>query len=213
MSDQQVPEGTEEATPEGTPTTPEVDWEKRYNDVRPEYDRVQNELNRYKDPAHREQLFNELASEYGYEIEQETQEYDDPADQLRAELAEMKQWRDNYVAEQQYQRAAQYAESYSEDRLDSLGVDNERQREWIVSRAMLLPAIQHEGQVVPDIEAAHREYRELLNDVQSSWVQSKEAPFTPQGGQENTGVPAWSDDPVERAAQRQAHWARLQQGQ
>jgi hypothetical protein len=208
MSDQVVPEeAPNEATPNGTPTDG-VDWKKRYEDLRPQYDRTQNELQRFQtDPEYREQLFNDLASERGYELPTGEPEYDyeqDPAEAVRAELNTLKQEWQNFTAAQQQQAAISAAEAYSESKLDELGVENEKQREWIVSRATAMPALQHEGFIVPDVEAAFSEYKELIGFEQSSWAQSKrDVPFTPTGGQENTGVPAMPTDPDERSAERQ----------
>ena len=103
MSDQQEPiEAQEpveaqEATPDtGTPelTAAEELYQKRYNDLRPEYDRVQNELRKYNDPEQRRQTFDQWAEEFGYTLdegEQDYTEYDDPVEALRAELAAERQ--------------------------------------------------------------------------------------------------------------------------
>jgi len=201
-----------EATPE-TGTPEENLYEKRYNDLRSEYDRLQNRVN---NPDSRRQLFDELASEYGYTLDEgdnntETEEYEDPyADPYEArmekyekELAAMQQQWQTYTTQQQQNQAIQFAEAYSEDRLDELQVADERTREWIVSRATAMPALEHEGQIVPDIDAAHNEYKELVAAEHQRWAQSKaDIPHTPTGGTENTGVPAWSDDPEERANDR-----------
>ncbi len=209
MSEDQ-PVEAETATPEtGTPS--EELYQKRYSDLRPEYDRTQNELHqarsellKYTDPDNRRSL----VEEWGYTVDEGepeyTESYEDPAAAVREELASLKQEWQNFTAQQQQQAAVAAAEAYSEQKLDSLGIENERQREWIVSRAAAMPALQHEGFIVPDVEAAHAEYKEFVSEMQSSWAQSKkEAPFTPAGGQENTGVPAWSDDADQRANDRQ----------
>lgn len=205
MSDQAEPVEAQEATPTGTPGSAEELYQKRYSDLRPEYDRVQNELNKYKDPEQRRQVFTEWAEEFGYTLDEgETYEENDPSEALRAELQALKQEWQGFTQQQQQQAAINIAEAYSENKLDSLGVQNEKQREWIVSRASAMPALQHEGHIVPDVEAAYREYKELVAFEQSTWAQSKQdIPHTPVGGQENTGVPAYSDDPDKRADERQ----------
>lgn len=210
MAEQGEPVEAQEATPDtGTPelTAAEELYQKRYNDLRPEYDRVQNELNKYTDPEQRRQVFTEWAGEFGYTLdegEQQFEEYDDPNEALRAELDSLKSEWQNYTAQQQQQMAINIAESYSENKLDALGIENEKQREWIVSRASAMPALEHEGFIVPDVEAAYHDYQELVAFEQSTWAQSKQGiPHTPTGGVENTGVPALSDDPHERAIQRQ----------
>jgi hypothetical protein len=213
MSDELTPaEEQETPAPEETASveTPVVDWEKRYSDLRSEFDRRNQQ---YTDPEYRQQLFGELASEYGYQIPQdeaaEQYTYEDPTDQLRAELMKMREEFQSYTQQQAHQQQVAIAEAYAESRLDDLGVQDDRKREWIATRATAMPAIQYEGHVVPDIEAAYQEYQELVKAEQQAWAQSKQAPHVAASGQENTGVPAWSDDPRERAEQRIA-WATEQ---
>lgn len=220
MSDQQEPVEAQEATPDpGTPTTESVDaFEQRYNELRPQYDRTQNELHRYQnDPEFRSQLFQELAAENGYELEAEQEpEYDDPYEKTAAELAELRAWKESFVEQQAIQEQAAIAKQYSENKMTEFGIpdstdrnlpEDERelagmQRDWIVTRAMALPAIQdQQGNLVPDIDTAYKEFRRMVPEAPQA---RPEAPFTPQGGQENTGVPAWSDNPIERRAQREA---------
>ena len=142
-------------------------------------------------------------------------EYDDPDEALRAELTELKTWRDGYVEQQQMQHQAAIAEQYSESKMTEFGIpaegdDAELQRNWIVTRAMALPAVQDQhGNIVPDIDSAYAEFRRIVPEAPQA---RPEVPFTPQGGQENTGVPAWSDNPIERRAQReQVMLQRLEQ--
>jgi hypothetical protein len=225
MSDQAAPIEAPEATPDtGTPEATEAPsaeqkdvFEQRYNELRPQYDRTQNELHRYQnDPAFREQLFNELATEFGYEMEGEPEdEYIDPDEAVQRELQELKQWRNEFVEQQQLQQQAAIAEHYSENKMTELGIPDvtdrslppeikeqaELQRNWIVTRAMALPGIQDQsGNIVPNVEAAFQEFRRLVPQAPEP---RPEVPFTPQGGQENTGVPALSSDPVIRSQQRE----------
>ena len=104
MTDQQEPIEAQEATPDtGTPEPTESVqndvFEQRYNELRPQYDRTQNELHRYQnDPEFRAQLFQELAAENGYELESEQEpEYDDPYEKTQAELAELRAWKEEFV--------------------------------------------------------------------------------------------------------------------
>lgn len=229
MSDQQEPiEAQDEATPTGTPETVEpteqqlVDHEKRYNDLRPIYDRTQNELHRYQnDPEFRQELFRELAAENGYQLGEDTGEeyYADPDEELRRELQELKQWKEEYVMTQEQREQAAIAEHYSENKMTEFGIpdDNDRSlsqedretaeltRNWIATRAMALPGVHDQfGNIVPDIETAYAEYRRMVPAAPPEPTTRPEVPFTPQGGQENTGVPAFSDNPIQRRAQREA---------
>lgn len=214
MSDQQEPIEAQEATPDpGTPVTEPTAaeanvFEQRYNELRPQYDRTQNELHRYQnDPEFRQQLFEELAAENGYELDAGEPEYDDPTEALQAKLDALEQWKTSFEENQAMQRQAQIAEHYSENKMTEFGIpaegdDAELQRNWIVTRAMALPAVQDQhGNIVPDIDSAYAEFRRIVPAAPQA---RPEVPFTPQGGQENTGVPAWSDNPIERRAQREA---------
>ena len=110
---------------------------------------------------------------------------------------------------------AAIAEHYSENKMTEFGIPDandralpeaerqvaEVQRNWIATRAMALPPIQDQfGNIVPNIDAAYAEFRQMVPEAPKA---RPEAPFTPQGGQENTGVPALSEDPMIRRQQRE----------
>lgn len=86
-------------TPEAEPTpggTPAEDYQKRYEDLRPQYDRTQNELNALK--AEQERIGNDpeaqraLLVEWGYEFEEPEAEPPADLDELRQQLlAELRQ--------------------------------------------------------------------------------------------------------------------------
>lgn len=212
MSDQATPVEPDEAATDATAAAESaIDWQKRYEDLRPQYDRVQNEASRLQDPGYRQQLFQELASENGYQLEDAAPEevYDDPYQQMQARMDAYEQKFEQYTTAQQHQQQVAIAEAYAENQLDELGIpdgkEHKTKRDWIISRATSMPAIQYEGHVVPDVQAAYQEYTELVKAEQQAWAQSKQAPHVSAAGRENTGVPAWSDDPRERAEQRQQH--------
>jgi len=203
-------EATEVTTEAGTETPNAetvVDWKKRYEDLRPQYDRIQNQYNQYEDPQFKEQKFKEWAADFGYEIDEgtETEVYDDPSEALRAEIAAQRQEFQQFKQELTQSQQVQIAESFADRELDKLGVQDERVQEWIKTRATAMPAIQYEGHIVPDVQAAYDDYQELMNAEKERWRQSKQTTHVQPGGQENTGVQNWSDDPVERAQQRQAY--------
>jgi hypothetical protein len=212
MSEQAEPatEQVEEPTPEDAGG---IDWKKRYEDLRPQYDRVQNEYSRYQDPEHRQQLFAELAEEQGYSLQGSDELYEDPTEQLRAELrAELQQElskRDQAVA---HAKAVEYAQTYADSKLDALGVEDETVRGWIETKATAMPALQDEhGFVVPDVEAAFEEYKTLINAEKKRWGNTKTGTVAATEGQANTGVPSWKNeqDPDMRKLMRDA-WAMEQ---
>src|SRR5881394_3057475 len=144
-----MPEEAPEATEAGTTNAEEsVDWKKRYEDLRPQYDRIQNQYNQYEDPQFKEQKFKEWATDFGYEIDEGTEPevtYDDPSDALRAEIEELRSNFQNYTQQQTQAQKAYIAESYADRELNRLGVEDERVQTWIKTRATAMPAIQYEG--------------------------------------------------------------------
>jgi hypothetical protein len=210
MSEQAEP-ATEQAE-EATPEEGAVDWKKRYEDLRPQYDRVQNEYSRYQDPEYRQQLFTELAEEQGYTFDN-TDEYLDPTEQLRAELkAELQQELSKRDLAKQHEEAILYAQNYADEKLDALKVEDAVIREWIETKATAMPALQDEnGFVVPDVEAAYEEYQALINAEKKRWGNTKTNVVAASEGQSNTGVPAWKNeqDPDKRKLMRDA-WAMEQ---
>ena len=190
-----------------------IDWKKRYEDLRPQYDRVQNEYSQYQDPEYRQKLFAELAEEQGYTLGGSDEVYEDPTEQLRAELrAEFQQElskRDQAVAHEQ---AVQHAQNYADTKLNELKVEDETVRSWIETKAASMPALQDEhGLVVPDVEAAYEEYKALINAEKKRWGNTKTGTVAASEGQSNTGVPSWKNeqDPDKRKLMRDA-WAMEQ---
>jgi hypothetical protein len=219
MSDEQAPatEQVEEPTQEETGG---IDWKKRYEDLRPQYDRVQNEYSRYQDPEYRQQLFTELAEEQGYALPGPDELYEDPTEQLRAELrAELQQELSKRDQADLHKQAVLYAQDYADAKLDEIGVDKKQYgedadkiREWIETKATAMPALQDEhGFVVPDIEAAYEEYKALVNAEKKRWGNTKTGVVAASEGQANTGVPSWKNeqDPDKRREMRNA-WAQEQ---
>jgi hypothetical protein len=211
MSDQQEPLETESEEP--TPETGGIDWRKRYEDLRPQYDRTQNELNQYSDPEYRQQLFSQLAEEQGYEFGTEDESHD-PTEQLRAELRQEFQQelskRDQTLANE---RAAMLAQNYAESQFAALDIpEKSKARDWIETKAMAMPGIHDEfGNVVPDIQAAHLEWVDAMNEVKQGWGNTKRNTVVATEGLENTGVPTWRNeqDPDKRKLMRDA-WAHEQ---
>jgi len=201
---------TEEPTPEDAGG---IDWRKRYEDLRPQYDRVQNEYSQYQDPEYRKQLFAQLAEENGYTLAGDDEVYEDPTEQLRAELrAEFQQELSKRDQARADAEAAAIAEHYAETKLDALNVNDQQIRSWIELKALTMPGIQDEnGHVVPDVEAAYEEYKGLINAEKKRWGNTKTGAIAATEGEANTGVPAWKNekDPDKRKIMRD-EWAHEQ---
>ncbi len=99
------------APEEGTPGPP-IDWERRYNDLRPKFDQTAQEAAQLRawqekvktDPDAQRELLTEL----GYEFEEEPPADPQPGDDLRAEIDALKAqnedlqaWRDGLTQQQQ----------------------------------------------------------------------------------------------------------------
>lgn len=190
-----------------------IDWKKRYEDLRPQYDRVQNEYSQYQDPGYRQELFAQLAEEQGYTLGGDDEVYEDPTEQLRAELrAEFQQELSKRDQAKAHAEAVAIAENYAETKLDALKVEDEKTRDWIALKATAMPALQDEhGNVVPDVEAAYEEYQALVNAEKKRWGNTKTGTVTASEGQSNTGVPSWKNeqDPDKRKLMRDT-WAMEQ---
>ena len=181
--------GTDEQQHEGQ--QPEVDWQKRYEDMRSEFDRRGTRLSELQQQA---QLLEALQSgdadlqrqayaALGLEIVDDAADdtYADPQDQLAQRLEALEaqiQQRD-----QQAQQATQIAqiEQHVEQQLAGLDGLDDSDREWIVNTAVAMPPTP-EG--MPDIQAAHEKFVAWETERQKKWAQSKRThPFSPVGAE------------------------------
>jgi hypothetical protein len=210
MSEQDGPEPTPAvAGPEGAPGSAEateqqeIDWQKRYGDLQPEYTRVtqenaelrrQQEMYDYllstEDPDTRRAI----AEELGYVLEEEeTDEYEpeeDPLvayDQRLGRLEQTEAEREQEQAEQAY--AAQVREIVDEQ-LDALELDRDDQ-DWVLAYAINALPITEDG--LPDIQQAYEVFTARETERQRNWARSKHAPRISPSGQPATEVPNLDD--------------------
>lgn len=209
MADDQAPTVD---TPEQTANTPEsgtgtqeqtTNWQERYDHLRPEFTRATQDRDRYRQEAEEyKQLVAALQDEdpaarlaaaerLGLQLIDEDDTQSDPQEQLARELAELKQWRDEFTGAQQQEQYVATIEQSVEQQLEQIGGLTDKQKDWIVSRAIALPPTQ-EG--LPDIQAAHAEFSELINTEKQSWAKTKpRSAFTSATGKEGTQVPDLND--------------------
>ena len=181
-----------------------IDYEKRYSDLRPEYDKANQELAQYRS------LYTDLQSEdqdtrlqaaqaLGLEFvtdDQDQQEPLDPMDELRAELAQMKSGlaeRDQNTAQEQ--QIAELEQNIN-SQLDQITGLDESDRDWVLYRALNMP-VTTDG--LPDIPGAHAALVERDEAAQRRWASSKTAAPVPAVGQQATHAPDLTDE-----SQRQA---------
>jgi hypothetical protein len=188
--------GTAEEAP-GTQTDQQaVDYQKRYDDLRPEFDRRGSriaELERY------EQAVNDLRSDDAdtraraaqalglpFEFVDDTPEedpYADPQEQLAARLEALEQQlQQRGQQEQQAQQIAQI-EQHVEQQLAALEGLDDQDRKWIVNTAVAMPPT---AEGMPDIRAAFEEFKAWETARQQKWAQTKRAPHVGQVGTAGT---------------------------
>lgn len=178
----------------GTPdATPDIDFEQRYNDLRSEFDR------RNQQYAEAEQLEAVLAGEagpeaqaqalaaFGIELEgdEEFDEFDDELDEYDPDARIDRL--ESFLEEQQMAAEEEaMAEAEQEYLAEGLGILEEQEGrefsdqelETLVSIAVANP----DDQGVPDLAFAHQHLNDLIQDRQQAWVQSKRSGRVPGSG-------------------------------
>lgn len=213
MADQQVP-ATEQETPaaagpegSGAAEQAEVDWQKRYSDLQPEYTRSTQLVREMEDRERWYQLA--LTSEdadtrrqaveaLGYSLEEEeeasseTAEYEDPYVALLARQERVEQQLAERNQADQEARENALIKAHTDERLAALeGLDSEDQ-DWVLAYAInALPAVRDPDVPVPlpDIAGAFEAFTNRETERQKRWAQTKRAPYVPPGGTTATEVP------------------------
>jgi hypothetical protein len=219
MSDQQAP-----ATPDtpavagpteapGTQEQPQTDWEKRYQDLQPEYTRTAQEraeLAQWKewaelalttdDPDTQRQALQHL----GYDIPDEVEDVEpaewtddeDPVADLRAQIAQEREWRQGIEEAAQAAAAEEFLNDHVQSEFQRLGIDKLDDRMQDVVKRLIPsapgiptpPGAPHDE--LPDVEAIWNYFQETQTEMQKSWAQTKRsAPYVPPGGQPANEVP------------------------
>lgn len=215
MSEQHPPASTEDTgavagpieAPGAAESTPQdTDWQKRYSDLQPEYTRT---TQRVSELENREQWFNVLvtaedadtrrqaAEALGYDIPDEVEdvepaEYDDPYDELRAELNELRDWRDQTTQSAQEQQQGELITALTSERLSAIeGLASEDQDMVLAYAINALPPVREPGIPVPlpDVRGAFEYFQARELERQKSWASTKRAPYVSPGGRPANEVP------------------------
>jgi hypothetical protein len=205
------------AGPEGTPSTAaateaEVDWQKRYADLQPEYTRTTQELAELRrqqelydllvstdDPDTRR----EVAQRLGYVLEesddaQQSMPEEDPWAARDARLDRIEQaLTQRQQAEQDAQRADE-VRRHVDTKLDQLGLDKADQ-DWVLAYA--INALPPTDDGMPNVEQAAAIFQEREDRRQAAWADTKRAPHVTPNGQAASEVPNLDD--------RQQRWAYM----
>lgn len=186
----QAPEETQDTPPVETPaeqdTSQVVDYAKRYNDLRPEFDRTKQAYAEAQAILQDPEKLAEYWQTQGYGADEDDDTFDteavDPTYQelqeLRQETAALKEWRS-----QQEQASQQQAQiSYIDEQLAAIenehGEISDNAAAWIGSRAYA----NRDEQGNPDVAKAFEEFRSILEEDRAKYVKSKKAPQVKSGG-------------------------------
>jgi hypothetical protein len=189
--DSQETPGLESGPDTGTPAndSPEVDFEQRYNDLRPEFDRRSQQLSQLEkfQQAVSGQLGPEAQAEalkaYGVELEDDASDVDEYDDDPDSRLERL----EATIEEQQQQAAAQQA-AEAEAEFLSEGIESleeQEGREFSDQEIAILASVAranptNEG--LPDLRLAHQHLAELQKGLQARWLESKKAQRRPGSG-------------------------------
>lgn len=207
-------------TPPAVDAPPVDPYEKRYNDLRPQFDRTAQEAAELR--AFKESLTSDpdalrtFLAEQGYEVE-DTPEAPSGAEDDR--LAAIEQ----YMREDREERAAAKAQADEQRQLEAIrervesqftdiaktaGVEkvDDKTRKWLEAQALYnLPALP-DG--TPDVLGAWQALQEWRQAEDAVWAQTKKAPGVPKNGAPGTQVPNLDDDNERRAWMKQQLEAR-----
>jgi hypothetical protein len=188
---------TEAAPAEGTPASSEetIDYAKRYNDLRPEFDRTKQTLSEKEQEAQAWQilatstdpdLVQQAADILGVELEQDTDE-ETPDDEAEAPMTrrEFQAWQQEQQAETEAKQTADAIRSHVEQIAQERGLKlTDRQRNLIFAEAV-------EGQISPErtVQAVDAVLGEFDSYAQSVYKPKPRVPHVTKGGQSAEQVP------------------------
>lgn len=179
--DDSTPDTDQDTSDESTDTTSEVDWSKRYNDLRPEYDRTTQQLSQYEeffqtlqDPESRAEALAALGLELegDEETEEDPDDYDSRFDRIESFLSQQEQ-------AQQEAEVQELVGQLIEEQLEELDEGNEFSDEYV---QLLVNSAPEDDDGVPDLAQAHDLFQKEFESQREKWVKSKRAPQAPSGG-------------------------------
>ncbi len=177
-----------EAASEAPSSDTQIDWEKRYNDLRPEWDRAKTQLSEYEqyqpliqslqtDPR---ATIAALQEQFGDEYEEED-DYEDPGERALRLIQEQQE-----TAQQQAERERleEMEEQYVGEGIDALAerdnVELSDHAQAVIYALATNDALRGENGR-PDVEAAYDALRAFEKEVRDSYVNSKKSPRIPSG--------------------------------
>ena len=176
-----------------------VDWRQRYESLRPEFDRRNEELKeaqaraalvdalRSDDPRERLRAAEELGLDY-----EDPELYDDtPDDPISPVLSRLEALEQRYEQDRKAWEAEVRAEeeaNFAAEELRAVGLDPSEDAK--VAQFVLAAAYANrDEQGRPDVRAAYADYTAILDQARRGVFEQKKAPHVAQGGQSATQQP------------------------
>lgn len=206
-----VAEANPDATTEPDNGTPAVDYQKRYDDLRPQYDRTQNELTQLKQWQEAvltdEQAQRQLISEWGYAVEEsqpdEDAAFSDPqVSALEQRLATIEAQAQTAESDRQLWAAEQHFNTSFQAIASERGSPlTEQEQKAIVGLALTMDA---DESGMPPVANAYKELQGLYEQQMEQWAKTKRTSHrVSPNGAAGTAQPDMGDK-----AQRQAWMAQ-----
>lgn len=174
--EQETPVTPEQAAPEGTPAeTPEIDYEKRYNDLRSDYDRRNQRVSELEqfygqlaDPQTQAEALQALGLELA-DVEDDEELEADPD----ARIERMEQFLSQRAEAEAEQELFELERQYLDQEIGKLD-DTLSEKEQEAVRNLALSLQDSEG--LPDVNAAHELLKQVAEERQQRYLESKKAP-------------------------------------
>ncbi len=177
-----------EAASEAPSTEKAIDWEQRYNSLRPEWDRAKTQLSEYEqyhpliqslqtDPV---ATIKALQEQFGDEYEDED-DYEDPGERA---LRLIQEQQETAAQQAERERLEEMEEQYVGEGIDALAerdnVELSDHAQAVIYALATNDALRGENGR-PDVEAAYDALRAFEREVRDSYVNSKKSPRIPSG--------------------------------
>lgn len=177
---EETPETTDEAASQETPAespAESVDYQKRYDDLRPEFDRTTQRLKEFEefygqlaDPETQAQALKALGLELQQD-EEDDDEYRDPDDELRQQVQELTAHQQQEAEVRQEAETAQLEQMYVEQEIGKLGNLSEAWKKQIAEFAVAY----EDDEGLPDVKGVYDQLVALAKEDRENYVKSKKS--------------------------------------
>jgi hypothetical protein len=178
----------EEPASESTDSQPTEDYQKRYDDLRPQYDRTMSELQQHKEflgqlanPETQAEALRQLGLELDQQEAPDDDEYVDPEERLNSQLEQVQNWIQAQEEERDHQELIELQAQYLDQNISAIekqhGQLSDGEKEAI---ALLALELEDDGGL-PDVNAAYEKLVAAAEARSKRYIESKKAPKAPTG--------------------------------